>query len=241
LRSALSTQGTPPNMVLIGLALFLTFFVMQPVLNDAWTAGILPLTEGRVGEMEGLRLTVEPFRKFMIANLRPADLQVFLDIAHLAPPATPDDTPWRALVPALPADDDILCAARQQQHPSFLALDQMQAAASVEHQHVLHQERASAGRPPREAAEPRRPPGEPDQPHDREQRGNGRQDRTRSDDHGTAFCRQRDVAQPDGAACADRARDSAAIASDSAMRSGRARRPSSGGRSSDLAHRRPMR
>jgi flagellar biosynthetic protein FliP len=50
--------------------------------------------------MEGLRLTVEPFRKFMIANLRPADLQVFLDIAHLAPPATPDDTPWRALVPA---------------------------------------------------------------------------------------------------------------------------------------------
>ena len=53
LRSALSTQGTPPNMVLIGLALFLTFFVMQPVLNDAWTTGILPLTEGRVGETGG--------------------------------------------------------------------------------------------------------------------------------------------------------------------------------------------
>ena len=100
LRSALATQGTPPNMVLIGLALFLTFFVMQPVLADAWTTGILPLTEGRVGEIEGLRLTIEPFRKFMIANLRPSDLQVFLDIAHLPPPATPDDTPWRALVPA---------------------------------------------------------------------------------------------------------------------------------------------
>ena len=54
LRTALSTQGTPPNMVLIGLALFLTFFVMQPVLSDAWTTGILPLTEGRVGELEGL-------------------------------------------------------------------------------------------------------------------------------------------------------------------------------------------
>ena len=50
LRSALSAQGTPPNMVLIGLALFLTFFVMQPVLNDAWITGILPLSEGRVGE-----------------------------------------------------------------------------------------------------------------------------------------------------------------------------------------------
>ena len=100
LRSALGTQGSPPNMVLIGLALFLTFFVMQPVLNDAWTTGILPLTQGHVGQIEGLRLTAEPFRKFMIANLRPADLQVFLDIAHLPPPAMPDDTPWRALVPA---------------------------------------------------------------------------------------------------------------------------------------------
>jgi flagellar biosynthetic protein FliP len=100
LRSALATQGTPPNIVLIGLALFLTFFVMQPVLNDAWITGLLPLTEGRVGEIEGLRLAIEPFRRFMTANLRPADLQLFLDIAHLPTPAVADDTPWRALVPA---------------------------------------------------------------------------------------------------------------------------------------------
>jgi flagellar biosynthesis protein FliP len=100
LRSALATQGTPPNIVLIGLALFLTFFVMQPVLNESWTTGLLPLTEGRVGELEGLRLSIEPFRHFMVANLRPPDLQLFLDIAHLSAPATPDDTPWRALVPA---------------------------------------------------------------------------------------------------------------------------------------------
>src|ERR1700759_1079196 len=46
LRSALSAQGTPPNMVLIGLALFLTFFVMQPVLEQSWTAGIQPMTQG---------------------------------------------------------------------------------------------------------------------------------------------------------------------------------------------------
>ena len=100
LRSALATQGTPPNVVLIGLALFLTFFVMQPVLNDAWTAGLLPLTQGRVGELEGLRLATEPFHRFMTANLRSSDLQLFLDIAHLPPPPTPDATPWRALVPA---------------------------------------------------------------------------------------------------------------------------------------------
>src|ERR1700733_16327263 len=80
-------------MVLIGLALFLTFFVMQPVMNDAWTTGILPLSEGRIGELEGLRLASEPFRRFLLANLRPADLQLFLDIAHLPAPATADDTP----------------------------------------------------------------------------------------------------------------------------------------------------
>ena len=100
LRSALATQGTPPNMVLIGLALFLTFFVMQPVLQDAWTTGLLPLTEGRVGELEGLRLATEPFRRFMVANMRPADLQLFIDIGHLPAVATPDQAPWRAVVPA---------------------------------------------------------------------------------------------------------------------------------------------
>ncbi len=100
LRSALATQGTPPNMVLIGLALFLTFFVMQPVLNEAWTAGILPLTQGRVGDLEGLRLATEPFRHFMVSNLRPADLQLFLDIGHLPAVTTSDEAPWRAVVPA---------------------------------------------------------------------------------------------------------------------------------------------
>ncbi len=100
LRTALSTQSTPPNMVLIGLALFLTFFVMQPVLDQAWTTGILPLTQGHVDEMEGLRLTAEPFRKFMLANLRGSDLQVFVDLGHLPTPPTLEAAPWRALVPA---------------------------------------------------------------------------------------------------------------------------------------------
>ncbi len=100
LRSALGLQTTPPNMVLIGLALFLTFFVMQPVLHTAWASGLLPLEQGRIGDLEGLRLAAEPFRRFMLANLRPADLQLFLDIAKLPSPATPDATPWRALIPA---------------------------------------------------------------------------------------------------------------------------------------------
>ncbi len=100
LRSALATQSTPPNMVLIGLALFLTYFVMQPALDQAWTVGLAPMAAGKIGEMEGMRLAIEPFHRFMTANLRPADLRFFLDLAHLPAAATPDDTPWRALVPA---------------------------------------------------------------------------------------------------------------------------------------------
>ena len=100
LRAALGTQGTPPNIVLIGLALFLTFFVMQPAFEASWAAGILPMTEGRVGEIEGMRLAAEPFRAFMLANLRESDLSLFLDLARLPPPPSPDATPWRALIPA---------------------------------------------------------------------------------------------------------------------------------------------
>ena len=99
LRSALGTQGAPPNTVLIGLALFLTFFVMQPVLDQAWTTGLLPMSEGRVGDLEGLRLAIEPFRKFMAANLRSEDLRLFLDLAHLPEPDSPETAPWRALIP----------------------------------------------------------------------------------------------------------------------------------------------
>ncbi len=100
LRSAIAAQGTPPNTVLIGLALFLTFFVMQPVLMQSWATGIVPLMDGRVTEMDGLQAAAEPFRHFMLANVRQPDLRLFLDIARLPAPAVPADTPWRALVPA---------------------------------------------------------------------------------------------------------------------------------------------
>ncbi len=100
LRSAIGAQSTPPNTVLIGLALFLTFFVMQPVLDQAYSTGLLPMSEGRVGELEGLRLAAEPFRHFMAANVRGTDLQLFLDMAHLPPAPTADAAPWRALIPA---------------------------------------------------------------------------------------------------------------------------------------------
>ncbi len=100
LRSALGTQGAPPNTVLIGLALFLTYFVMQPVFDQAWTTGLLPMSEGRVTEMEGLRLAAEPFRHFMAGSARPEDLRLFLDLGNMPDPAGPEQAPWRALIPA---------------------------------------------------------------------------------------------------------------------------------------------
>jgi flagellar biosynthetic protein FliP len=100
LRSGIGAQGTPPNTVIIGLSLFLTFFVMQPTLETAWTAGLLPMARGEATDLDGLRLTAEPFRTFMVANARPADLTTFLDLGKIAPPATTEAMPWRALVPA---------------------------------------------------------------------------------------------------------------------------------------------
>ena len=100
LRGALGAQGTPPNTVIIGLALFLTFFVMQPVLQQSWQNGIAPLMGGSIDEMQGLRAAAEPFRHFMVLNIRPPDLSLFLEIAKLPPPSSPGDVPWRALIPA---------------------------------------------------------------------------------------------------------------------------------------------
>nr|WP_304622088.1 flagellar type III secretion system pore protein FliP [Roseomonas sp. OT10] len=99
LRSAIGAPGVPPNPVLIGLALFLTFFVMQPVFEASWDNGLQPMIEGRVAELEGLSRSAEPFRGFMAANVRDSDLALFLDLAKL-PAGEPEAAPWRALVPA---------------------------------------------------------------------------------------------------------------------------------------------
>jgi flagellar biosynthetic protein FliP len=73
---------------------------MQPVLDEAWRAGLLPMAEGKVGDLEGLRLAAEPFRKFMAASARADDLRLFLDMAHLPEPESLQTAPWRALLPA---------------------------------------------------------------------------------------------------------------------------------------------
>lgn len=100
LRSAIGAQGTPPNTVLIGLALFLTFYVMQPTMEQAWDTGVVPMTAGQITEMEGLQRTAEPFHRFMSSNVRGPDLQLFQDLAGLPAPDNATQVPWRSLVPA---------------------------------------------------------------------------------------------------------------------------------------------
>jgi flagellar biosynthetic protein FliP len=82
--------------VLIGLALFLTWFVMQPVFEHSWADGITPMLDNKIGELDGIKAAAEPFRDFMLHNLRGADLTFFQVLAH----APAEDRSWRVIMPA---------------------------------------------------------------------------------------------------------------------------------------------
>ncbi|MFW5680240.1 MAG: flagellar type III secretion system pore protein FliP [Pseudomonadota bacterium] len=100
LRTALGLQTTPPNSVLVSLALFLTLFVMMPVFEQSYEEGIRPLLDEEVEEMEGLRLAAEPVRTFMLEQVREKDLMLFVDMADVGPLDGPEAVPYRVLIPA---------------------------------------------------------------------------------------------------------------------------------------------
>jgi len=100
LRTALGTQGTPPNTVVISLALFMTFFIMQPTLETAYQNGIAPLISEQISEQQALERSVAPIRTFMLAHVREKDLDLFLNMARIDNLETPEATPLRALIPA---------------------------------------------------------------------------------------------------------------------------------------------
>lgn len=99
-RSALGTQTTPPNQVLIGLALFLTLFIMSPTLSKINTDAIQPLSAGEITAEEALSAGVEPIREFMFGETRNQELALFLDIAGIETVETADDIPTWVLIPA---------------------------------------------------------------------------------------------------------------------------------------------
>ena len=99
LRSGLGAQGVPPNPVILSLALFLSFFVMAPTFEQAWREGVQPYTAGKATEAQAFERTTEPFRKFMLTQVRDDDLGLFVKLAKSAPVARPQ-TPLTTLVPA---------------------------------------------------------------------------------------------------------------------------------------------
>jgi flagellar biosynthetic protein FliP len=100
LRHALGTQTSPPNQVLVGLALFLTFFIMAPVGEKIYADAYLPLTENRINFMQALDRGAIPLRGFMLKQTRDADLALFTKISQAPTPASVDDVPMRVLIPA---------------------------------------------------------------------------------------------------------------------------------------------
>lgn len=99
-RRALSLQSTPPNQTLIGLALFLTFFVMGPVFSDAYENAYIPMQEGTVTLEEAVDLASDPFRDFMLRQVRSKDLALFLELADIESVESEQDIPMTVIIPS---------------------------------------------------------------------------------------------------------------------------------------------
>ncbi|ATJ84674.1 flagellar type III secretion system pore protein FliP [Halomonas beimenensis] len=100
LRTAMGTQATPPNQILLGLALFLTFFIMAPVFGEVYDLAWVPLSNGEIAFPDFLREAQGPFREFMLAQTREPDLALFARLAEVGELQGPEDVPLRVLVPA---------------------------------------------------------------------------------------------------------------------------------------------
>jgi flagellar biosynthetic protein FliP len=101
LRQAMATQQSPPNQVLIGLALFLTFFIMLPTYREVNDKAVQPYIRGEItSQTEAFNEALKPIRAFMFKQVRAKDLALFIEINKLPRPNTPDDVPTLVLVPA---------------------------------------------------------------------------------------------------------------------------------------------
>ncbi len=100
LRQAMGLQQTPPNQVLIGLSLFLSFFIMAPAINQINTTAIQPYSQGRIGGTELIQTAAAPLHAFMSKQTRVKDVTMFAQMAKSGPYATPKDIPYSVLLPA---------------------------------------------------------------------------------------------------------------------------------------------
>jgi len=100
LRSALGTQQAPSNQIVIGLSLFLTFFIMAPVWQQVNTQALQPYRASQITQEEALKRGVAPVRKFMLSQVREKDLALFISLSKLPRPKNADDIPTLTLIPA---------------------------------------------------------------------------------------------------------------------------------------------
>ncbi|MHB1299262.1 MAG: flagellar type III secretion system pore protein FliP [Burkholderiales bacterium] len=100
LRQALGTSSAPPNQVLVGLALFLTFFIMAPVFDKIYVDAYQPLAENKISFTDALEKGSAPLKDFMLKQTRESDLALFVRISHSPPLQGPDAVPMRILIPA---------------------------------------------------------------------------------------------------------------------------------------------
>ena len=100
LRQALGTPQTPPNQVIVGLALFMTFFVMGPTLTEVQQVALKPYVDGSIPFETALERAVDPMKKFMLAQTRESDLKLFMDLSKSPPVAAPMETPLSVLLPS---------------------------------------------------------------------------------------------------------------------------------------------
>jgi flagellar biosynthetic protein FliP len=100
LRTAMGLQTSPPNAVIVSLALFLTLFVMTPTIKEMYAQGIEPLVNQQITTEVALDKASAPLKKFMLAHVRETDLKLFLNLAHEKPPASPDQVAISTLAPA---------------------------------------------------------------------------------------------------------------------------------------------
>lgn len=100
LRRALGTNTSPPNIVVMSLAIFMTGFIMAPTFTEAWETGLSPMLDGQINEETAFERSIVPFHDFMMTHVRPKDLSLFMDMANADAVLAPEDTPLEALVPA---------------------------------------------------------------------------------------------------------------------------------------------
>jgi len=100
LRTAIGTQTSPPNQILVGLSLFLTFFVMAPVLDKAYDEAYKPFSENRISAEKAMERGIAPFKTFMLKQTRESDLALFARLAKVPEMQGPEDVPLRILLPS---------------------------------------------------------------------------------------------------------------------------------------------